>query len=207
MSHLSIKSSSPSPPSFSPGSREPRPLFNGGALDSQVTDSQFVETLVQQHRPASENSGSPLPIFNDGSSANGDASFGSTGSDTACSEHVIWASAHSQDEPSPLIEEKPFMRISEDEPMDDCFNYSSYSHSSRPSTPDFIADLKAEDIRLSVTEVRVIAAMRADRDSELRQYGKQEEEWWCDMSKTHNQSTRIAALESLLEYHRILLLA
>lgn len=84
---------------------------------------------------------------------------------------------------------------------------------SRPSTPDFIAryaDLKREDIRLSETEVRVIAAIRTDRDSELRQYAMQEQQWYCDMSQTHNQmakiadqAERIASLESLLEYHRI----
>jgi hypothetical protein len=59
----------------------------------------------------------------------------------------------------------------------------------RPTTPDFIAqyaDLKAENICLSNTEARVIAAIRADKDSQLRQYTTHEGIWYADMSKTHN---------------------
>ncbi|KAJ7498185.1 hypothetical protein B0H11DRAFT_1909709 [Mycena galericulata] len=91
-----------------------------------------------------------------------------------------------------------FSELDEDEPMGD--------FTCRLSTPEIVArydGLKPEDIRLSDTEARVIAAIRADKDSDLRQYVLTEQRWYHDMARTHNQSARIAALESLLEYHRI----
>jgi hypothetical protein len=89
-----------------------------------------------------------------------------------------------------------------DDPMesDQCLS------NSRPSSPDFLAlyaDLTPENIRLSQTEVRIIAAIRADRDAEIREYLLREQEWYSDMSRMHNHTARIAALESLLEYHHI----
>jgi hypothetical protein len=59
------------------------------------------------------------------------------------------------------------------------------------------AILKAPEIQLSATEARIIAAIRSDRDAERRQWMEDESHW------RYNQSSRIAALESLLEYHRI----
>jgi hypothetical protein len=84
---------------------------------------------------------------------------------------------------------------------------------SRPVTPDFFtlhqnqlkANVEDNKVQLSPTEVQVLAAIRADRDAEIREYALRELEWYCDMSKMHNQATRIAALKSLLEYHRIAL--
>lgn len=76
----------------------------------------------------------------------------------------------------------------------------------RLTTPEIIArhdNLKEGDVHLSDTEARVIAAIRADKESDLREYTLAEYKWYQDMSRTHNQSARIAALESLLEYHRI----
>jgi hypothetical protein len=59
------------------------------------------------------------------------------------------------------------------------------------------ATLKPSEIQLSATEARIIAAIRSDRDAEHRQWMEDEAQWCYD------QCARIAALESLLEYHRI----
>ncbi|KAJ7801306.1 hypothetical protein B0H14DRAFT_3489694 [Mycena olivaceomarginata] len=83
----------------------------------------------------------------------------------------------------------------------------------RPVTLDFFtlhqnqlkANVEDNKVQLSPTEVQVLAAIRADRDAEIREYALRELEWYCDMSKMHNQATRIATLESLLEYHCIAL--
>ncbi|KAJ7832496.1 hypothetical protein B0H13DRAFT_1914990 [Mycena leptocephala] len=189
----------------SPSSREPRStalstghithgLFNGGALDSQVTDSQHINNLIEQN------------IEDDSNNSIGENSFDSSASsDTTYEEerieqYYIWQNASSQGEelPKPVGIPAPsrFSKTRPDDPMEDC---------PRPSSPDFIpcADLNADDIRLSATELGVIAAMRADRASEMVQYATNEQMWYADMSRTHNQCARIAALESLLEYHRI----
>ncbi|KAF7333088.1 hypothetical protein MVEN_02373800 [Mycena venus] len=197
---MSQAETSPSP---SPSSRAPRPtailtnhithgLFNGGALDSQVTDSQYISNLAEQHTAA--------PASEDGNSGQGDGSFNSSGSSDTTYDpeeaYALWQSSHSQGDEFP----KP-RGLQADDPMGDpsCLD-------SRPSMPDVLAryaDLNASQIRLSTTEARVIADMRADRDSEMRQWATNEQQWYVDMSRTHNQAARIAALESLLEYHRI----
>ncbi|KAK6984176.1 hypothetical protein R3P38DRAFT_3232467 [Favolaschia claudopus] len=80
------------------------------------------------------------------------------------------------------------------------------SEDARATTPDFLryySDLNPDNIRLSTTEVRVIAAIRADKHVTENECARREQEWYCDVSRMHNQTARIALLESLLEYHRI----
>ncbi|KAJ7435965.1 hypothetical protein B0H11DRAFT_2207354 [Mycena galericulata] len=238
MSHMLIKSEI-SPPTSPLPTREPRStavltgqithnLFNGGALDSQVSDSQFVDRMIEQHTSRSSEATSGQithSSFNGGflddqgsvteqratspsstdEDTKQDASFTSAdSSDTACEPYTIWVSAHSQGDNEPYDFRKDYgapANIPVDDPMDDC-----PFHPSRPSTPQIIAryaNLKPEDIRLSDTEARIIAAVRADRDYHLAQYVFQEQITYRDIVEAHNQSARIAALESLLEYHRI----
>jgi hypothetical protein len=59
------------------------------------------------------------------------------------------------------------------------------------------ATLKPSEIQLSAMEARIIAAICSDRDAERRQWMEDEAHWHYD------QCACIAALESLLEYHRI----
>ncbi|KAJ6574071.1 hypothetical protein B0H19DRAFT_1063080 [Mycena capillaripes] len=163
-------------PSPSPTSRAPRPtalltnnlthgLFNGGALDSQVTDSQYINNLSERHMVAPAHDGSQSPTHN--------MSFNSSGSsDTTYDKEEAYS-------------------LSFDDPMDDSGPIDVSP--SRPSTPMFevhYARLKASEIQLSATEARIIAAIRADRDAEQRQWMENESHWYTDMCRTHNQSTR-----------------
>ncbi|KAJ7328006.1 hypothetical protein DFH08DRAFT_816167 [Mycena albidolilacea] len=145
-------------------------LFNGGALGSQVTDSQYINNLTERNMVSPANKGSQSPIH--------DASFNSSGSSDT---------TYDQEEAYSL-----------DDPMDDSVPIDVWP--SRLLTPMFEAHyaiLKAPEIQLSATEARIIAAIRSDRDAERRQW-MEDESHWC-----YNQSARIAALESLLEYHCI----
>ncbi|KAJ7862063.1 hypothetical protein B0H13DRAFT_1900268 [Mycena leptocephala] len=173
----------------SPSSREPRStalstghithgLFNGGALDSQVTDSQHINNLIEQN------------IEDDSNNSIGENSFDSSASsDTTYEEerieqYYIWQNASSQGEelPKPVGIPAPsrFSKTRPDDPMEDC---------PRPSSPDFIpcADLNADDIRLSATE---LGSLLPCVQTELQR--------WCSMQRMSR-----CALESLLEYHRI----
>ncbi|KAJ7863813.1 hypothetical protein B0H14DRAFT_3443904 [Mycena olivaceomarginata] len=198
---------SPSP-SPSPTGRAPRPtalltnnlthgLFNGGALDSQVTDSQYINDLTERNMATPVREGSHSPIH--------DTSFNSSGSsDTTYDQeeaYYRWQAAHSQGdefEKPPGIQGKTSIPFPLDDPMDDSVPINVWP--SRPSTPMFevhYATLKPSEIQLSATEARIIAAIRSDRDAECRQWMEDEAHWRYD------QCARIAALESLLEYHRI----
>ncbi|KAK7039556.1 hypothetical protein R3P38DRAFT_2900377 [Favolaschia claudopus] len=195
-----------SSPPLSP--RAPRPsavstrhttykLFNGGALDSQVSDSQYINNLTGQI-PSSPTR--PETSFT--SSASSDTAY------DLDDEALPWLSAHSQGDEHPQFAhllKKP-STVHDDEPMEtaEALGFPD----SRPVTPTFnflalYADLKAEDVHLSPSEVRVIAAIRADKDAVVDEYARREMEWSCDMAERHNLVARVAVLESLLEYHRI----
>ncbi|KAJ7736105.1 hypothetical protein B0H16DRAFT_1466812 [Mycena metata] len=205
MSHLTDAPLSPSP---SPQTRGPMSfLYHGGALDSQLSHTQYLATLSDT-----------TPSMDEDSNAAGDKSFNSGSSDTTyekddeyyCSflSHTSapGLSAHSQGDE--FVKTGPVSAA--DDPMD---AVPGPFPPSRPSTPEIMArysNLKPEDIRLSTTEAGIIGAMRADREVEMMQYASIEGQLYTAMSKTHNQrahiaalETRVASLASLLEYHRI----
>ncbi|KAK7007193.1 hypothetical protein R3P38DRAFT_3212863 [Favolaschia claudopus] len=173
MSYIPVKLE-PSSPSPSPSARPPRlsavsnarlthDLFNGGALDSQVSDSQYLNDL------AADASSSPTRQ---------DASFQSSGSsDTAYDPELdTWAGAHSQGDENPEYE-KYYKKIMADGGLDDPMDSSE---DARPTTPDFLryySDLNPDNIRLSTTEVRVIAAIRADKHVTENECARREQEW------------------------------
>ncbi|KAJ7633335.1 hypothetical protein DFH06DRAFT_1337197 [Mycena polygramma] len=199
MSHMHIKSEPPSPtcgprPSAIATRQITHDLYNGGALDSQVTDSQYIQGLGDQ----------PIPRANDGATEAeaANTSFQSSGSsDTAYEQNFkleIWASAHSQGDENPeyMAYKKRFESAPADEPMEDC-----HSPGSRPSTPDFLArynELKTDThpTHLLPSELRVIAAIRADKDAEIQQYLIREQEAYIGMCDEHNQLSIMEPLSS-----------
>ncbi|KAJ7294049.1 hypothetical protein C8J57DRAFT_1491401 [Mycena rebaudengoi] len=176
-------------------------LFNGGALDSQVTDSQYIKGLEHQHAPASDKT--PPLADSDNSS---DTS--SKSQDSFQAECELYHNSHSQGDNGPQreVEDKfPVYNPNDYAPMDQDEAY--------PTAADVAAryaNLKSEDIELSDTEVCVIAAIRTERQWVLEEFERKEKMYYQDMHDTYantatyyNQSNHIAALESLLTYHRI----
>ncbi|KAK7027592.1 hypothetical protein R3P38DRAFT_3519741 [Favolaschia claudopus] len=143
-------------------------LFNGGALDSQVSDSQYINNLTGQ-----------IPS----SPTRPETSVTSSGSsDTAYeldNEALAWLSAHSQGDEHPQFAhllKKP-VAVHDDDPMETV--EAPMFPDSRPVTPHFnflalYADLKAEDVHLSPSEVPA-------RFELLRPSERTRMLWWMNM--------------------------
>ncbi|KAJ7606699.1 hypothetical protein FB45DRAFT_878290 [Roridomyces roridus] len=133
-------------------------LYNGGALDSQVTDSQYIDKLTKRSAPLSDES------FNSSDS-----------SDTVYDKEEVYG-------------------LSVDDPMesDDCPPYDTFKK--------HYAELRAPRSKLSASEAQIIAVIWADRDAEAQRWERDEMYFSAEL---HEQSVHMAALETLLEYHRL----